>query len=256
MIAIRSTARLSDYLFRHAFPVYAQVYERYKRVAERDAIACIQRVLVPGDRAIDVGANIGFYAAALAEQVGPHGAVWAFEPAPLNFARLAARARRYPQLHVMQACVAAEAGTAELFLSPDLNIDHRSYATAEPRERVPVVAVAVDGVVPAGESVQFAKLDIQGAEYDALRGMRAVLARSPRVTLLLELWPAVQDRIGPGTRGLLELLETYGFAVHRLAAGGVPGERLDPSRPIPGRDDDRIFFDVICVRRDAATAPG
>jgi hypothetical protein len=32
--AIRSTARLSDSLFRHAFPLYAFLYERYKRAAD------------------------------------------------------------------------------------------------------------------------------------------------------------------------------------------------------------------------------
>jgi hypothetical protein len=37
--AILSTARLSDHLFRHAFPVYGLPSERYKRAAERDVIA-------------------------------------------------------------------------------------------------------------------------------------------------------------------------------------------------------------------------
>jgi FkbM family methyltransferase len=249
--AIRSTARLSDYLFRHAFPLYAVLYERYKRVAERDVIACIQRSVRAGDRVADVGANIGFYAALLAERVGAGGAVYAFEPEPLNFSRLAARTRRYPQVHAVAACVAEQAGTVDLFLSPDLNVDHRSYQTDDQRRRVPVTAVALDGFFSAGEQLRFVKMDVQGAEYAALRGMRGVLARSPDVVLLLELWPFVHERFGLGTRALLTLLHELGFHVHQLAAGGVPGERLTPDAPIAGADDERRYFDVLCIRPTA-----
>lgn len=246
--AIRSTARLSDYLFRHAFPLYAVLYERYKRISERDVIACIQRSVRTGDRVADVGANIGFYAALLAERVGAGGAVYAFEPEPLNFSRLTARTRRYPQVHAVAACVAEQAGTADLFLSPDLNVDHRSYPTDDQRRRVTVPALALDGFFDAGEQLRFVKMDVQGAEYAALRGMRTVLARSPDVVLLLELWPFVHERFGSGTRALLTLLDELGFHVHHLAAGGLPGERLMPDAPVAGGDDERRYFDVLCIR--------
>jgi FkbM family methyltransferase len=246
--AIRSTARVSDYLFRHAFPLYALLYERYKRAAERDVIACIRRLVRPGDRVVDVGANIGFYAELLAECAGPTGAVYAFEPEPLNFARLAARARAYPQLHAVAACLGERGGTAELFLSPDLNIDHRTYPTGDERRSVRVDALALDEFLPAGEQLRFVKMDVQGAEYAALSGMRATLARSPDVHLLLEVWPYVQERFAGGTRALLGRLDEWGFCVHRLAAGGALGERLAPDLPIAGADDENYYFDVLCMR--------
>ena len=91
---IRLTARASDALFRHAFPVYRTLYEQYKQRAERAVIASIHAWVRRGDRVADIGANIGFYTALLSERVGPAGAVYAFEPEPLNFARLAARTAR------------------------------------------------------------------------------------------------------------------------------------------------------------------
>jgi FkbM family methyltransferase len=246
--AIRSTARVSDYVFRHAFPLYAAFYERYKQVAERDIIACIAGSVRPGDRVVDVGANIGFYTAVLAECVGRQGAVHAFEPEPHNFARLQSRTRRFPQVDAVAACVADHDGTAELFLSPDLNVDHRTYPTPEARRSMAVRAVTLDAFFAAGEPLQLVKMDVQGAEFAALRGMEAVLARSPDVRLLLEMWPCVQNRFGPGAQALLSLLDGWGFHIYRLASGGVPGERLTPAAPLPGADDDRYCFDILCLR--------
>src|SRR5689334_11219087 len=44
-------------------------------------IAFVRRVLRPGMRAIDIGANYGLYTLAMAQNVGPEGAVWSYEPA-------------------------------------------------------------------------------------------------------------------------------------------------------------------------------
>jgi FkbM family methyltransferase len=252
--AIRSTAWLSDYLFRHAFPLYEILYERYKRIAERDLIACITRNVHNGDRVADVGANIGFYSALLAERVGPAGAVYAFEPAPVNFRRLADRTRRYAQVHALAACVAEQNGTGELFLSPNLHVDHRSYPCDEARRSIPVSAVALDRFFAAGEQLQFVKMDVQGAEYAALCGMQKVLTRSRDVRLLFELWPYAHDRFGVGTRALLTLLEGWGFHVHRLDSGGVPGERLTPDTPIADADKEHCYFEVLCFNPEAGRA--
>jgi FkbM family methyltransferase len=249
--AIRSTARVTDYVFRHAFPLYAAFYDRYKQLAERDVIACIERSVQPGDRVADVGANIGFYTMLLAERVGRDGGVYAFEPEPYNFTRLQSRTRSYPQVTAVAACVTDHDGTSDLFLSPDLHVDHRTYPTSEVRRSMTVTSVTLDTFFAAGEQLRLLKMDVQGAEFAALRGMQAVVARSPDICLLLELWPSVQDRFGPGTKALLSLLEQWNFHVYRLASGGVAGERIVPETVLPDADDDRNFFDVLCLRPTA-----
>ena len=250
---IRLTARTSDALFRHAFPVYRALYEQYKRRAERAVIASIDAWVRRGDRVADIGANIGFYTALLAERVGPGGAVYAFEPEPLNFARLAARTARYAQTRTVAACVTDHDGSAELFLSPDLNVDHRSYSTGEPRRRMTVAAVTLDSYLSGGDTLRLVKMDVQGAEYAALLGMADVLARSPDVRLLMEVWPYVLERFGPGTGALLSLLDNWGFHVHRLDRAGGAGERLRPDAAFAA-GDERDYFDVLCVRAAPARA--
>src|SRR5574341_2129532 len=47
---------------------------------EKDKQELIARLVKPGMRAFDIGANAGFYTLALSRLVGDHGKVWAFEP--------------------------------------------------------------------------------------------------------------------------------------------------------------------------------
>jgi FkbM family methyltransferase len=257
MAAIRATARASNLLFRKLPFLYEPIYDAYKRFAERDGIALVRRLVKPGDRVVDVGSNIGFYTEELARCVGPRGEVHAFEPDPTNYARLAARARRHPQIRAVHAAVGERVGQVDLFLSPDLNVDHRTYATDEPRQRVAVDAVSLDEYFPRPEdTVQLVKIDIQGAERAALLGMRGLLARSPAAHIFMELWPFVHDRFGGGADELLALLESWGFEVRLVGRDGAAVERIAAGAPIPSRHDPDAYFDVLCIPRSARSAPG
>src|SRR6202795_4378021 len=46
-----------------------------------DEIKFLRRVLQPGQKGIDIGANYGVYALSRPQAVGPQGYGWAFEPA-------------------------------------------------------------------------------------------------------------------------------------------------------------------------------
>lgn len=244
---IHGTAWLSHYLYWHAFPLYAVFYDAYKRLADRGHIRMIRSLLKPGDRVVDVGANVGFYACLLARLVGPCGVVHAFEPDPVNFAHLCARVRRHPWVRPVQAAVTDYVGAAELYLSPDLNVDHRTYPTDDPRPTVAVRAVSLDAFLAGEEPLDFVKLDIQGAEYGALLGMQEIVARSPDLKILMELWPHVHDRFGAGTATLLGLLESWGLELHRVTDGGEVGERI-LARTWVGAYDADTYFDVLATR--------
>ena len=252
---IRVTARATDFCFRHAFPLYARCYDLYKRRSDRAVIHLVTRLVRSGDRVADVGANVGFYSRLLARLVGATGFVYAFEPDGLNFARLRERARPFPQLHAVHAAVADAPGSRTLYRSPSLNVDHRTYATDERREAVTVDAVSLDTfLASAADPLHFVKMDIQGGEYAALRGMRSVVGRSPDIKILMELWPFVHDRFGEGTDALLGLLASWGFEVRRLAADTASlGPPFVEADAIPDRADPDTYFDVLCAR--AGTLP-
>ena len=72
----------------------------------------VRSVVCPGEVAIDIGANVGWYSALLSECVGATGAVYAFEPMERALTMLGATARQYPQLRVIAAALGALEGEA------------------------------------------------------------------------------------------------------------------------------------------------
>ncbi|RMH20528.1 MAG: FkbM family methyltransferase [Acidobacteria bacterium] len=189
----------------------------------------VEDCLRPGQVAVDVGANIGYFTLLLARGVGATGRVYAFEPDPESFALLRRNvaANGYGNVIAAQAAVAEEAGTVRLFRSPDNAGDHRTYDAGDGRAAIVVEAVRLDDALADAARVDFIKMDVQGAEPRALAGMRALLERSPRVVLLSEFWPWGLARGGASAAAYLEQLDALGFSLQLI---DDDAERLEAVR--------------------------
>lgn len=205
-----------------------------------------------GDVAVDLGAHVGYYTLLLARLVGPGGRVVALEPDPANFALLKRNVSMNGYAHVSLFPVAAAEGCGrrQLYLSADNAGDHRLHAAEEGRPAVGVEAVSVDWLFrDRAGGADFVKLDVQGCEGAALDGMTGLVARSPRLKVLLEFWPLGLERAGYGAARLLERLLGWGFRVYEVdeRAGGV--RRADPGHlleryPVSGGG----FVNLWCVK--------
>ncbi len=81
----------------------------------------------PGDGVVDIGGNIGWYAAVLGRAVGPNGWVHTFEPDPVNLALLRKNVEGLELTHVSvhPTALAGHQGTMQLELSAANLGDHR-----------------------------------------------------------------------------------------------------------------------------------
>ena len=70
-----------------------------------------------------------------------------------------------------------------------LNVDHRSYKTAGYKEAVTVDGVSIDDYVAGRMCVGVIKMDIQGYELNALRGMEQTIMANPAMVIFIEFWP-------------------------------------------------------------------
>jgi methyltransferase, FkbM family len=153
--------------------------------------ALAQILIKPGDRVLDIGANMGYYTVLFADWVGPSGIVNAIEPDPYNFALLNENTQDFQKedrvrLHALALSEAT--GTAKLFRSKDNVGMHRLYDSICCDGSFTEVAVCC-GDDLALAPLDFIKIDIEGFEIFALRGLSNTLANSPNVKILCEFSP-------------------------------------------------------------------
>jgi FkbM family methyltransferase len=145
---------------------------------DHDEMDFLDRYLRPGDRVIDIGANIGTYVLFAARRIGPDGRITALEPEPRNATRLQENIDLNALgslVEVHAVAVASETGEVEFTLDHD--VSNAIVLTGAARgTRTVVPAVRLDEVVEAHERLAVAKMDVEGAEAMAMRGAEALLA--------------------------------------------------------------------------------
>jgi FkbM family methyltransferase len=153
-----------------------------------DHIARLFSYLVePGDRCVDVGANVGLHTVRLAKLAGPQGEVIAIEPDP----EIAQRASENIALNglanvrIIQAAASAAAGaTVDLYRAADRN-PNRAMASLHPHEHltgpaIQVETVTIDEACPG--PVALMKIDVEGHEAAVVAGAAETIERySPAI---------------------------------------------------------------------------
>lgn len=212
-----------------------------------DEIRFVRRVLEPGQRAIDIGANFGVYALSIARTVGPSGRVWAFEPTSSTADHLEASiaANGFSNLVLDRRGISAGAGSADIALrgSPELNQIVRGGSRAGPTERIALASLDGLSAEFGWKDIDFVKIDAEGEESRIIEGARAFLATNS---------PLVQFEAKAGKVVRLDLARTFGaigYASFRLLPGLGVLVPFDRSEPI-----DPFMLNLFCCREDRAAA--
>lgn len=199
-------------------------------VWEKEEADALRSVLKPGMTFVDIGAHVGYMSLVAALAVGPDGRGVALEPAPGNFELLQANLAGNGASNVVAIPAAAWHTTGPVPFSLDeFNTgDHRAYARPG-TESLEVAGYALDDVIPEDFSVHVVKVDAQGTDHLALRGMARTLARC-RPTLVVEYWPPGIAELGDDPLAVLAGYRALGFDIAVLGVDGVgprtPLERI------------------------------
>lgn len=179
----------------------------------------VRDTVKPGDIVLDIGANIGYYTLILAELVGEHGRVFAFEPDPSNFALLKRNVEEngYSNVVLEQKAVSHKTGTIRLHLSPNHMADHRTYDSGDGRAWVDLQSVRLDDYFNDYEGrIDFIKMDVQGAEAGIIEGAHTLLLRNKDVRLIMEYDTALLRAAGADPQSPLRFLHELGFAFYEI----------------------------------------
>jgi len=157
---------------------------------EADEGAWMRAVLAPGNTALDIGANIGYFTVLMSHQVGETGRVIAVEPEQRNLRLLSYNLWRNCCDNVRVVPAAAWHSRTTLVLRHNAANagDHQVHPSKTSADDVLVPAVALDDIV--SETVVHAiKIDTQGADHEVLAGLEGTLRRNPHAPVLTEFWP-------------------------------------------------------------------
>ena len=151
-----------------------------------------RKLLRPGDVMIDGGANIGFLSLIAWQSVGKQGKVYAFEPQPTALQRLQANIALNTADNIVAIAKALwhEPGNATLFEFTGDDHDLPSLGRRPDKsvgQEFTVETVRLDDMVK--EPVRLIKLDIEGAEWAALKGAKRILFGGPTPHVIAELNP-------------------------------------------------------------------
>lgn len=162
--------------------------------------AFLRRELSRGMVAFDVGANIGVFTVLMAWQVGPPGFVVAYEPAPRSLQLLRENvAMNYltPWVEIVPRAASDREGHATLYTTSrfhgttSLNRHDAAYARhfggLDVEDQVQIELEPLDRHVGRFEEIALIKVDVEGAELHALRGMRRLLASGTVRRLSVEI---------------------------------------------------------------------
>jgi FkbM family methyltransferase len=214
---------------------------------ERHAVFVFRCFLRPEAVVLDVGANFGLYTAIAAGAVRGRGQVYAFEGNPHTFDLLmrtlqANRVLNHPSVTPVNRLVSNRCGRGTLYYADKglggATMTNIGEQGARDFARLGIIVrsvendvTTIDAFLPADLAVDLVKIDIEGHEPLAIRGMARTIARSPGLRFIIEFNERFLAHTVPAPE-FLDEIHGLGFRIckilqhSRLELVG-PGEALN-----------------------------
>lgn len=232
--------KLGNFLYKTSFPLYKKMYSVFKNKQDAFEIELLKKHIKKGDTVLDIGANIGFYATILSDIVGEKGKIHCFEPDATNFSHLQKTISSYKNIAINNKAVGSKTGKLKIYTSKELNVDHRTYKPEEYDKEIEIDAVSIDDYLK-GANVDFIKMDIQGFEMEAMKGMKETLKNNPNVKMISEFWPYGLKKAGSSLRDYFILLKELNFKIEILRGNKLETLKLETVLEMEDLPEENYF---------------
>jgi FkbM family methyltransferase len=172
---------------------------------------------------LDIGANIGYFTLILAKQAK---LVHAFEPEARNFQLLKKNIElnKISNVKLHNMAVAETNGKTMLHLCEPNRGMHRVYPSQWCNEGSnEIQTVRIDDMI---HQADFIKMDIEGAELGALRGMTHLLKKRD-VTIIMEFHPPSIAEYGANPRDIYDFMKGSGYDIKLSLEDSISFELLE-----------------------------
>jgi FkbM family methyltransferase len=180
-----------------------------------------------GDVVVDLGANIGRYAIIASKRVGANGKVIAIEAHSNNFKIIKKNIRinRLTNVIPLNFAVSSKETKMKLY-TPDEELGYTMHHSImfdylSPRFKmktgkkyVEVNANTLDNLLQQNginhADINWIKIDVEGAEFEVLKGATNVLSKSKDIVLIVEVHGSANNN---NYKSIVELLDSYNFNI-------------------------------------------
>lgn len=219
------------------------IYEKF----ETDLV---KHEIKKGDVVIDIGANIGYYTLIFAKLVGDTGKVFAFEPDPTNFELLRKNieANGYKNVILEQKALFNKEGKVSLALSKSNTAGHHiNSEQQDPKNSIQVDAIIADNYFKNFEhTINFIKMDVEGAESMVLGGMTNLLKNNTALKMMVEYNPYAIKNMGLKPISYLELLVQNGFRMMDINNKNMKIENTNVQSLVTKYNDE--YTNLLCIK--------
>jgi FkbM family methyltransferase len=168
--------------------------------------------LSPGNRFVDVGANIGYFSFLASRKVGEKGRVFSFEPSKREYARMMDCQSINQAQNMITYNVALSDHHGILNISTDdfhTGLNSITYQQDGQRQQQ-VQCNRLDELLEE-EHIDLVKIDVEGAELKVLRGAKKLLESKSIAKLIIEITPKFLAHYGDSREALYDFLRQYEY---------------------------------------------
>lgn len=199
---------------------------------EEREIRFVERYLKPGAVFVDLGANIGLFSLVASRVVGTGGKIYAFEPGRDSYAAFIRHIKLNKAENIIAEPMAVASTEGVLSLHTNDEEQNKGGASAylptfSKTETVPTTSLDSYFAQKNITSVALIKMDIEGGEYLAQKGMKGVLERY-KPHLLIELDPEVIRRTDYKQEEIEGYLCGLGYKKYYVGAEGAIVPEKEP----------------------------
>ncbi len=233
---------------RNGYSVFKKIEsesDEFLSVQERSERILVKNYVRQGMIVFDIGANIGDYSLMLSKLVGSAGKVYSFEPASITFDKLKQRLNKNncQNVYPFQFAVYSENTQIEFNEFPDnfsvwnsigkpAMLDPEGSGKYIPIIRTEIVeAIRLDDFCEAQQirSIDYLKIDVEGAESDVLQGAINLLTTKSIQLIQFEISQAMLDGLNRQARSTFNILIENGYECHQILTNGEIGEQVSNS---------------------------
>lgn len=229
----------------YVHPFYIFAFEKFETKLFKSLIR-------EGMVVVDIGAYAGYYSLVAADLVGEEGKVYAFEPNPENYALLLKNleVNRCQNAIPVQKAIADRNGRTRLFLAQENKGDHRLFDSNDGRESITVDVTSLDAFFKERDyRVDVLKMDIQGSEMAALKGMTKILEKNDDLKILTEFWPNGIRMSGASPEEFLKKLVEFGFELYHINEKRKLIEPINVTCAMEMCKEDRDQINIFCKKK-------